>query len=64
MVGKFEKQVLELEDEIKSLNKKLESTYRQVFVYEAFVNDYEHCDKQQKIMLRIDPKMKNNLQLN
>ena len=32
-------------------------TYRQVLVYQAFVNDYERYDKQQEIMLQPNPKI-------
>jgi hypothetical protein len=33
-------------------------TYKQDLVYQAFVNDYEHYDKQQEIMLQLNPKKK------
>ncbi len=35
---------------------KLKFTYKQDLVYQAFVNDCEHYDKQQEIMLQLNPK--------
>jgi hypothetical protein len=44
--------------EEKRRNSKL--TYKQDLVYQAFVNDYEHYDKQLEIMLLLNPeKIKN-----